>query len=109
MKIDIGAFQSVDWNSIAGESHKGDTGSATWKTFQLVNVRARIVEMSADYASDHWCTKGHVFMVVRGETVTRLKDGREITSKAGMGWIVSEDAEAHRSQTKEGATVFIVD
>jgi hypothetical protein len=44
-----------------------------------------------------------------GELHTELDDGRTFTLTAGMSYQVADNAEAHRSSTTAGATLFIVD
>ena len=66
-------------------------------------------QYSAGYAANHWCKKGHILLCLSGELQTELADGRVVVLKAGMSYQVADDAEAHRSRTQTGATLFIVD
>ena len=109
MKLDIGEFGTIDWTDIPATEHSGETGKATWRTVQRGDVRIRMVQYSAGYLADHWCAKGHVILVLDGELVTELRNGQRFTLRKGMGYTVKDDGEAHRSVTKEGATLFIVD
>ena len=109
MKLEAGPFSTIDWAQIPSTEHAGETGVATWRTVQAGDVRVRMVQYSAGYVADHWCSKGHVILVVEGELVTELKDGRKFTLRKGMGYTVKDEGEAHRSVTKDGATLFIVD
>ena len=102
-------FGVTNWAEIAGESHAGTTGAATWRTRQFGPVRVRMVDYSPDYLADHWCQKGHFLFVVAGELLTELADGRQFLLAAGMSYQVADGAEAHRSSSIEGATLFIVD
>jgi hypothetical protein len=68
-----------------------------------------MVEYSAGYQADHWCSRGHVLLVLAGELVTELQDGRVFHLKPGMSYQVANDADAHRSRSPTGATLFIVD
>ena len=68
-----------------------------------------MVEYSPGYLADHWCSKGHILLVLDGELETELADGRRLTLKAGMSYQVADGAEPHRSFTRTGATLFIVD
>jgi quercetin dioxygenase-like cupin family protein len=68
-----------------------------------------MVEYTPGYLADHWCVKGHVLLCMEGELCTELDDGRTFTLKAGMSYQVADNAEAHRSYTLHGATLFIVD
>ena len=102
-------FQTIDWASLAPTSHPGETGSATWRTFELGNVRVRKVEYHAGYAADHWCERGHVILVVAGEMTTELRDGRRFTLRAGDTYVVADGRDAHRSASPGGVELFIVD
>jgi hypothetical protein len=50
-----------------------------------------------------------VLLVLEGELDTRLADGRTMHMTAGHSYQVAEDAMAHRSETANGAKLFIVD
>lgn len=69
----------------------------------------RMVEYTPGYAADHWCSRGHVLLVLEGELLTELKDGRSVRLIAGMSYQVANDADPHRSRTQAGAKLFIVD
>ncbi len=68
-----------------------------------------MVEYSAGYLADHWCSRGHVLLVLEGELVTELQDGTRVTLKPGMSYEVADGVAPHRSRTAGGATLFIVD
>jgi hypothetical protein len=69
-----------------------------------------MVEYTPGYLADHWCDRGHVLLVLEGELVSELRDGRSSTLTAGMSYQVSDFGDpAHRSSTKTGAKLFIVD
>lgn len=102
-------FGTVDWTQIPATIHPGETGEAIWRTLERGNVGVRLVEYSAGYKADHWCKKGHVLLVLKGELTTELNDGREFHLTEGMSYQVADDADPHRSRTSTGATLFIVD
>ena len=102
-------FGTTDWAKIVPTKHKGKTGMATWRTQQFGNIRVRMVEYSAGYLADHWCEKGHILLCLEGELHTELADGREFVLTAGTSYQVADHAEPHRSHTKGGAKLFIVD
>lgn len=102
-------FQTTDWNTIVGTQHSGECGTAQWRTMQWGDLRVRLVEYSAGYKANHWCTKGHILFCLEGELTTELKDGRQFVLKKGMSYQVSDDVSAHRSSTSTGAKLFIVD
>ncbi|MCU1284522.1 MAG: hypothetical protein JWO13_872 [Acidobacteriales bacterium] len=109
MKITGVPFTTTDWSTITPTEHAGETGKAFWRTVHAGDVRVRMVEYTAGYKADHWCTKGHIILVLEGELLTTLQDGREILLGAGMTYQVQDDGEAHRSASKTGAKLFIVD
>ena len=102
-------FGITDWSKIAPTEHKGDTGVATWRMQQFDTIRVRMVEYSPGYLADHWCEKGHILLCLEGELHTELADGRKFVLTPGVSYQVADGAEEHRSSTKTGAKLFIVD
>lgn len=102
-------FQTTDWNALSETACTGETGMSSSRTMQWGDLRVRVVEYSAGYKADHWCTKGHILFCLEGEITTELKDGRKFVLKQGMSYQVSDDVSAHRSSTITGAKLFIVD
>lgn len=102
-------FGITDWTSLEPEEHLGESGKAYWRTCQFGSARVRMVEYSAGYLADHWCTRGHILLCIEGELQTELEDGRRFTLTPGMSYQVSSDAEPHRSFTATGAKLFVVD
>lgn len=76
---------------------------------QFGTIRVRMLEYTAGYVADHWCSKGHVLLVLEGELETELQDGRKFTLKPGVSYQVADGAEPHRSSTLIGAKLFVVD
>jgi hypothetical protein len=102
-------FMTTDWAAVPTTDHPGASGRATWRTVEAGDVRVRMVEYGPGYVADHWCNRGHVLLVLEGELVTELQDGRVDTLTAGMSYQVANDAAPHRSRTEGGAKLFIVD
>ena len=92
-----------------GEEHPGITGSAYWQVMMMNDIRVRMVAYSAGYLANHWCSKGHIIYCIQGEMETELEDGRKFILREGMTYHVGDDCGAHRSSTKEGCRLFIVD
>jgi quercetin dioxygenase-like cupin family protein len=109
MRIDHLPFGTTDWNLIERSEHRGESGTATWRTRQFGDIRVRMVEYSAGYLADHWCKKGHILLCLEGELHTELEDGRHFILTPGMSYQVADNAEAHRSSSRTGAKLFIVD
>ena len=102
-------FQTIDWSAIAKTIHPGETGSADWQTIQLPGLRLRIVEYSPGYFANHWCSKGHIVHCLNGTFVSELETGELFTLSAGMTYVVSDGVSSHRSTTKEGVKLLIID
>jgi hypothetical protein len=102
-------FGTTTWSQIAPTAHKGESGTAYWRTQQFDAVRVRMVEYSAGYRADHWCAKGHILLCLEGELHTELADGRKFVLTPGVSYQVADNAEPHRSYTSTGAKLFIVD
>lgn len=102
-------FGTTDWSAVEPTEHTGETGTATWRTCNFGDIRVRMVEYSPGYLADHWCTKGHILLCLKGELHTELADGRTFTLTPGTSYQVADEAEPHRSSTAIGATLFIVD
>ena len=102
-------FETTDWSEIKSEQHDGETGYALWKVRQCGDIRVRVVEYSANYKADHWCSKGHILYCLEGEMITHLKDGRVVELRKGMSYQVEDENYPHSSYTKNGALLFIVD
>jgi hypothetical protein len=102
-------FGTTDWSAIEPTTHAGDVGVATWRTRTFGDLRVRMVDYSAGYVSDHWCSKGHILFCVDGELDTDLADGRKFTLTPGMSYQVADGTDAHRSHSAKGARLFIVD
>jgi hypothetical protein len=102
-------FQTIDWTTIPKVEYKGETGNAFWQTVQFRGLRIRIVEYSKGYMADHWCQKGHIVHCLEGEFISEMQNGIKTTLKKGMTYVVSDDLSSHRSFSKNGVKVMIID
>jgi hypothetical protein len=102
-------YQNIDWTIIPKVEYKGESGSAFWQTIEFSGLRIRIVEYSKNYLADHWCKKGHIVHCLEGEFVSELEDGTKSILKKGDTYVVSDNLSSHRSSTKEGVKVMIID
>ena len=107
--IDKIPFQTIDWKTIEKTEHKGETGIAYWQTLQFGIIRIRIVEYSENYFADHWCQKGHIVYCLKGEFVTELENGEKSILTEGMSYVVSDELSSHRSISKGGVALLIID
>ena len=103
-------FETTDWSGVESIAHAGLTGQAFWRTREFGGVRVRFVEYTPGYRADHWCTKGHILLCIEGDLRIDLADGRFFLLGSGMSYQVADNAQAaHRSSTKTGAKLFVVD
>lgn len=110
MKIPDLAFTVTDWSQMPVTVHPGERGEAIWRSFEIGDLRVRLVDYSPGYLADHWCERGHVLYVLEGELISELRDGRRHVLTPGMSYQVSDGGDApHRSVTEKGARIFIVD
>jgi len=101
---------TIDWSQLSPVEYRGETGTSFWRTFERGNVRVRMVEYSVGFKSDHWCPRGHVLLVLEGELIIRLKDGRELVLASGTSFVAGDDeVNTHLAYTDKGARVFILD
>lgn len=102
-------FQTIDWTTIEKREHLGETGTSIWQTLQLGGLRIRMVEYSENYVADHWCQKGHIVYCLEGEMVSELENGEQFLLTKGMSYVVSDEISSHRSFSKNGVRLLIVD
>ena len=88
MVIDVGhPFTTTNWTAIDPTEHAGSAGFALWRTKQIGAVRIRMVEYTPGYVADHWCTRGHILLVINGELRTELDDNPNILeARAQFYW-----------------------
>jgi quercetin dioxygenase-like cupin family protein len=109
MKLSPFPFSITDFSTIEAIIHNGITGHAEWKILYRDDVRIRLVTYSPNYLADHWCSKGHIIFCVEGEMETELENGTKHLLQKGMLYTVGDNSDAHRSFSKDGCTLFIVD
>lgn len=109
MKFSSFPFSVTDFARIEPVIHQGITGYAEWKIIQRDEVRIRLVTYSPNYLADHWCSKGHIIFCVEGEMETELADGRKHLLTKGLLYTVGDNSDKHRSYSKNGCVLFIVD
>ncbi|MEO5642445.1 MAG: DHCW motif cupin fold protein [Bacteroidia bacterium] len=102
-------FRHINWEAIPKTEYKGETGTSFWQVIEYPGLRIRIVEYSAGYLADHWCTKGHVVHCLEGEFINELQTGEKNVLSQGMSYVVSDEESAHRSVSISGAKLLILD
>lgn len=107
--MNIIPYQTINWSKIEKKEYKGETGTSFWQTLQFGGLRVRLVDYSANYVADHWCQKGHIVYCLEGEFINQLQSGEEFLLTKGMSYIVSDDLSSHRSVSKNGTKLLIID
>ena len=102
-------FSITDFKDVDPEIHAGITGFAEWRIIQRDDIRIRKVIYSPEYLADHWCNKGHIIFCVDGEMETELENGAKHILKKGQVYTVGDESDAHRTYSKGGCILFIVD
>lgn len=102
-------FQKIDWTSVEKVEYKGESGVAFWQTIQFGGIRLRLVEYTNAYLADHWCQKGHIVHCLEGEFISELNTGEEVKLNKGETYIVSDNLSSHRSISKNGVKLLIID
>jgi quercetin dioxygenase-like cupin family protein len=110
VKLENFPVGTIDWPKVPAVVQAGETGIATSRTVNLSDVTLRLVEYSAGYKADHWCTKGHILYVVSGNVVIEYDNEKRTNLSSGMSWHAPEGAStAHLLRCERAATVFIID
>jgi len=110
MQIINEPYSVVDWDSVPITKHSGETGFTWSRTVETGNIRIRLSEYSPDFRSGHWCCRGHIIHILDGEIKFELKDGSVVRLIKGMSCFFSDSkAIAHKSQSKTGAFLLIID
>ncbi len=102
-------FELIDWSTVEKVAYNGEVGVALWQTMEFNDIRVRIVDYSANYIADHWCQKGHIVYCLEGEFESELSTGKVVTLKKGMSYVVSDNMSNHKSTSKNGAKLLIID
>ncbi len=102
-------FQTVNWETLEKVAYPGEVGTAFWQTINFDDLRVRIVEYTPGYLADHWCQKGHIVQCLEGEFESELENGEIFKLSKGMTYVVSDDLSSHRSISKNGVKLLIID
>jgi hypothetical protein len=95
-------FGVTDWAEVPPAERSSQSGSATWRTREFGGIRVRMVEYSPGYIADHWCSRGHILLVLEGSLTTELANGEIATIKAGAA-IRSETARSRTARAPRTA------
>lgn len=109
MKMPRTPMSITDWADLIPSEHPGDSGVALWRTRTFGDIRVRMVEYSPGYKADHWCSKGHVLLCLKGSLNIQIQNGETFELKTGQSYHVGDGDPPHASSTATGATLFVVD
>jgi hypothetical protein len=110
MKLEDLPTGITDWSQVPATVTRGASGSATIRTREFGPLRLRLVDYSAGYIAEDFCSKGHIIFVVAGRLLIEHEDGSRHTLSAGMSYHVADDQGApHRVLSDGGAIIFVVD
>jgi len=109
MKIENFNPLSFDWNNISTQQVNGETGFAIIKTQTLGEIKIRHIEYSSNYTADHWCDKGHIVFIIKGELKIEHKDNSIHYIKSGMTYLIGDNTLAHKAKSELGAIALIID
>jgi hypothetical protein len=62
-------FAVIRWSELSPTITAGETGTATERVAEVGGVRTRLVDFSANYRANHWCSRGHIVFVLEGSLV----------------------------------------
>jgi len=108
MKMQLIPFGTTDWSTIEKPSMQALRGCplAHAAVQRHPGAHGRVFP---GYLADHWCSKGHILLVLDGELRNRAGRRPKIHAEGRMSYQVADGAEPHRSSTRTGARLFIVD
>lgn len=99
----------TDWAGVPVTEHPGAQGVARVRAVTLGEVQLRRIVYSAGYLADHWCSKGHIVVVLEGELTMEHRDGAAVRLGSESVYYTADEAGAHRARSQEGATVLVLD
>ena len=103
MKLPSVPFSVPDWKALPGSSTPARRGTSFWRTVEAGGLRVRMVDYSPGLRGRPLVPRGHVVLVLEGEIIVRLKDGREERLAAGRSFQVSDDeANPHQVNSSPG-------
>ncbi len=109
MRVQAFRTEVVQWTDLPQEASKGTSGEAKTASYATGKAMMRLVSYSPCYQADHWCTKGHLLLVIEGELVVEEECGTKYVVGAGTSCVLPDSMAAHRVYSIVGALVFIVD
>jgi hypothetical protein len=110
MRLENIPIAAINWAKVPAVVQAGETGTAATRTRNLGDIQLRLIDYSAGYKADHWCTKGHILHVIAGNLIIEYDDQSQTPLPPGTTWHAADGAApAHRVVCVSGASVLIVD
>jgi hypothetical protein len=110
MKLEHIPVGITDWSEVSSSVQNGKTGTVTSRARQFGDLQLRLVEYSAGYLGDHWCSKGHIVYLISGSLIIEHQDGTQFAVQPGASYHVGDDQPSpHRAISETGATLFVLD
>ncbi|MGH9403130.1 MAG: DHCW motif cupin fold protein [Terriglobia bacterium] len=110
MKLGNLPVGATNWSELPVSVQSGGSGTATARTRQLGEIRLRLVDYTASYIGDSWCSKGHIVFIVAGALVIEHQNGHKYALTPGMIYHVADgNGSPHRARSESGATIFVID
>src|SRR6516164_2072081 len=105
MKIESFNPNSIVWENIPVEKKDSESGYSIIRSFEMGKIKIRQVEYSENYLADHWCDKGHIVYIIDGELEIAHQNSLTHSLKKGMSYIVGDDSQPHKANSKKGALI----
>ncbi len=99
----------VDWDTIEGVIHNGESGTSMSKEIHTGSSRIRLTEYSPNYKSAEWCENGHIIYCIHGEITIQLKSGKKYKLCTGNSLTLSSNDHHIGITGVSGAKIFVVD
>ncbi len=110
MKINKSGFSKIDWQNIIPTRETGSNGVSLLRKVDVGRLRLMMIEYSSGFESDHWCSKGHILLVLNGEIGIKMKDGTIHILTSDKSINLPEDVNnPHFIYSEKGGKVFMVD
>ena len=101
---------ATNWLEMPVSTQSGGAGTASARTRRLGEIRLRMVDYTAGYVGDSWCSKGHIVFIVSGSLIVEHQNGNQYVLTQGMTYHVADgDRSPHRARTQSGASIFVMD
>ena len=102
-------IQIIAWSTTIKTEYSGETVAAFWQTINFDGLRVQKFEYSAGYLAVHWCQKGHIVQCLEGSFESELENGKIFWLCAAQAYVVSDNMSSHRSISKNGVKLLIID